>query len=190
MNLEHDSSFIYVAWTGHHVYPIWKLHVGCISIKWFAEYTNRFSICRASWVLMRFNIIWITTHIPYGGYLECSLHASIPPSPLQFHICNDILLPLPVIYFPIGFFFFPLNFLLVCCIQTEIIEFLTSKQVQTVEGINELQIPPGTQPGDVLVLAKKGSPKLNKPSIRGDHLFTVKVTIPKRIRYSYFVYLF
>ncbi|KAI8529442.1 hypothetical protein RHMOL_Rhmol12G0225100 [Rhododendron molle] len=54
-------------------------------------------------------------------------------------------------------------------------------QVKTVEGDTELQIPPGTQPGDVLVLAKKGAPKLNRPSIRGDHLFTIKVTIPKRI---------
>ncbi|KAI4355760.1 hypothetical protein L6164_004503 [Bauhinia variegata] len=54
-------------------------------------------------------------------------------------------------------------------------------KVKTVEGISELQIPPGTQPGDVLVLTKKGAPKLNKPSIRGDHLFTVKVTIPKRV---------
>lgn len=54
-------------------------------------------------------------------------------------------------------------------------------QVKTVEGNTELQIPPGTQPGDVLVLAKKGAPKLNRPSIRGDHLFTIKVTIPKRI---------
>ncbi|KAM3747869.1 hypothetical protein ACB098_05G068100 [Castanea mollissima] len=54
-------------------------------------------------------------------------------------------------------------------------------KVKTVEGITELQIPPGTQPGDVLVLAKKGAPKLNKPSIRGDHLFTVKVTIPNRV---------
>ncbi|KAB1218718.1 Chaperone protein DnaJ [Morella rubra] len=54
-------------------------------------------------------------------------------------------------------------------------------KVETVEGRTELQIPPGTQPGDVLVLSKKGVPKLNKPSIRGDHLFTVKVTIPKRI---------
>ncbi|KAI4387462.1 hypothetical protein MLD38_005290 [Melastoma candidum] len=54
-------------------------------------------------------------------------------------------------------------------------------KVKTVEGPSELQIPPGTQPGDVLVLARKGAPKLNKPSIRGDHLFTVKVTIPKRI---------
>ena len=55
-------------------------------------------------------------------------------------------------------------------------------QVKTVEGMADLQIPPGTQPGDVLVLAKKGVPKLNKPSIRGDHLFTIKVTIPNRIR--------
>lgn len=44
-----------------------------------------------------------------------------------------------------------------------------------------MEIPPGTQPGDVLVLAKKGVPKLNRPSIRGDHLFTVEVSIPKRI---------
>ncbi|XP_010250190.1 PREDICTED: uncharacterized protein LOC104592493 [Nelumbo nucifera] len=54
-------------------------------------------------------------------------------------------------------------------------------KVKTVDGATELQIPSGTQPGDVVVLAKKGAPKLNKPSIRGDHLFTVKVTIPKRI---------
>ncbi|KAI3774990.1 hypothetical protein L1987_49557 [Smallanthus sonchifolius] len=57
----------------------------------------------------------------------------------------------------------------------------TVAKVKTVEGMTELQIPAGTQPGDTLVLARKGAPKLNKPSIRGDHLFTVKVTIPKRI---------
>ncbi|XP_031287484.1 uncharacterized protein LOC116146219 [Pistacia vera] len=57
----------------------------------------------------------------------------------------------------------------------------TVVKVKTVEGITDLQIPPGTQPGDVLVLAKKGAPKLNKPSIRGDHLFIVKVAIPNRI---------
>ncbi|TYH45014.1 hypothetical protein ES332_D11G235600v1 [Gossypium tomentosum] len=54
-------------------------------------------------------------------------------------------------------------------------------KVKTVEGVTDLQIPPGTQPGDVLVLAGKGAPKLNKPSIRGDHLFTIKVNIPNRI---------
>lgn len=53
------------------------------------------------------------------------------------------------------------------------------------DGMTELQIPSGTQPGDVLVLAKRGVPKLNKPSIRGDHLFTIKVTIPSRIRYIF-----
>ena len=55
-------------------------------------------------------------------------------------------------------------------------------QVRTVIGTSVLRIPPGTQPGDVIVLAKQGVPSLNKPSIRGDHLFTVTVTIPKRIR--------
>ncbi|KAL5974262.1 hypothetical protein ACLOJK_030926 [Asimina triloba] len=54
-------------------------------------------------------------------------------------------------------------------------------KVKTVDGITELQIPPGTQPSDVLILTKRGVPRLNKPSIRGDHLFTVKVTIPRRI---------
>ncbi|KAG6410709.1 hypothetical protein SASPL_128775 [Salvia splendens] len=57
----------------------------------------------------------------------------------------------------------------------------TVTKVKTVEGMTDLQIPPGTQPGDVLVLARKGAPKLNRPSIRGDHLFTVIVSIPKRI---------
>ncbi|XP_074582626.1 uncharacterized protein LOC141838902 [Curcuma longa] len=57
----------------------------------------------------------------------------------------------------------------------------TTVKVKTVDGISELQIPPGTQPGDVVVLAKRGVPKLNKPSIRGDHLFNIKVTIPNRI---------
>uniref|UniRef100_J3LI40 J domain-containing protein n=1 Tax=Oryza brachyantha TaxID=4533 RepID=J3LI40_ORYBR len=57
----------------------------------------------------------------------------------------------------------------------------TVKKVKTVDGTSELRIPPGTQPGDVVVLAKQGVPSLNKPSVRGDHLFTIKVTIPKRI---------
>ncbi|XP_024021883.1 uncharacterized protein LOC21408437 isoform X2 [Morus notabilis] len=57
----------------------------------------------------------------------------------------------------------------------------TVVKVKTVEGVADLQIPPGTQPGDTLVLAKKGVPKLNRPSIRGDHLFTIKVSIPNRV---------
>ncbi|KAM0882061.1 hypothetical protein ACQ4PT_032537 [Festuca glaucescens] len=57
----------------------------------------------------------------------------------------------------------------------------TVQKVRTVDGTSELRIPPGTQPGDVVVLAKQGVPSLNRPSIRGDHLFTIKVSIPKRI---------
>lgn len=57
----------------------------------------------------------------------------------------------------------------------------TVVKVQTVEGSTELQIPPGTQPGDVLLLSRRGVPKLNRPSIRGDHVFTIKVSIPNRI---------
>ncbi len=62
-------------------------------------------------------------------------------------------------------------------------------QVITVEGIMDLQVPAGTQPGDILVMPKLGMPKLNKPSSRGDHFFTIKVTIPIRLRYEVFVKL-
>lgn len=53
--------------------------------------------------------------------------------------------------------------------------------VKTVDGILDLPIPPGTQPGDVLVFLKRGVPRLDRPSVRGDHRFTVKVTIPTRL---------
>jgi DnaJ-class molecular chaperone len=62
-------------------------------------------------------------------------------------------------------------------------------QVTTVEGLMDLQVPAGTQPGDILVMPKLGMPKLNKPSSRGDHFFTIKVTIPIRLRYEVFVKL-
>ncbi|KAJ7550714.1 hypothetical protein O6H91_07G113900 [Diphasiastrum complanatum] len=57
----------------------------------------------------------------------------------------------------------------------------TIAQVTTVEGVTDLQIPSGTQPGDVMVLSNLGVPKLNRPSARGDHFFTIKVTIPTRL---------
>lgn len=55
-------------------------------------------------------------------------------------------------------------------------------QVQTVEGEKQLEVPAGTQPDETLMLPKLGSPKLNKPTSRGDHYFTVKVKIPTRLR--------
>ncbi|XP_057767616.1 uncharacterized protein LOC130987925 [Salvia miltiorrhiza] len=55
------------------------------------------------------------------------------------------------------------------------------KKVDTVEGMKDLQIPPGTQPGQKLRLQYMGVPDIRKPSARGDHFFTVDVRIPKHI---------
>ncbi|GAB2287198.1 Chaperone protein dnaJ A6, chloroplastic [Dionaea muscipula] len=57
----------------------------------------------------------------------------------------------------------------------------TTMKVPTVDGIVDLKIPSGTQPGTTLVMAKKGVPLLNKPSLRGDQLVRVQVEIPKRL---------
>lgn len=54
-------------------------------------------------------------------------------------------------------------------------------QVNTVDGPEEIMVPPGTQPDTVLTLEDKGVPKLGNEVSRGDHLLTVKVEIPTRI---------
>jgi len=54
-------------------------------------------------------------------------------------------------------------------------------EVETVDGHEQLTIPPGTQPGAVLSLQGKGIPRLGNPVARGNHLFTVKVQLPTRI---------
>jgi len=54
-------------------------------------------------------------------------------------------------------------------------------KVNTVDGTEELMIPPGLQPNTILTLENKGVPKLGNPVSRGDHLITVKVEIPTKI---------
>ncbi|MBM5798639.1 MAG: molecular chaperone DnaJ, partial [Cyanobacteria bacterium K_Offshore_0m_m2_072] len=54
-------------------------------------------------------------------------------------------------------------------------------EVETVDGTEPLEIPPGTQPGAVLSLAGKGVPKLGNPVARGNHQFTVKVQLPTKL---------
>jgi molecular chaperone DnaJ len=54
--------------------------------------------------------------------------------------------------------------------------------VDTVDGSVELDIPAGTQPGTVLTLENHGVPKLGNPVSRGDHLITVQVDIPTRLK--------
>lgn len=53
--------------------------------------------------------------------------------------------------------------------------------VNTVDGEQELTIPPGTQPGTVLTLEGRGVPRLGNPVSRGDHLLTIEIDIPTRI---------
>ncbi|XP_048329399.2 uncharacterized protein LOC107435129 [Ziziphus jujuba] len=57
----------------------------------------------------------------------------------------------------------------------------TVRKVETVEGLRDLQIPSGIQPGETLKLSRMGVPDINKASIRGDHHFIVNVQIPKKI---------
>ncbi|XP_078442937.1 chaperone protein dnaJ A7A, chloroplastic-like isoform X2 [Wolffia australiana] len=54
-------------------------------------------------------------------------------------------------------------------------------KVPTVDGMVDLKVPAGTQPGTTLVMAKKGVPFLGKPNMRGDQLVKVQVEIPKRL---------
>lgn len=54
-------------------------------------------------------------------------------------------------------------------------------QVETVEGLKNLRIPPGTQPGDVVKLPRLGVPDMKNPSVRGTHHFVVKVLLPKSV---------
>ncbi|KAL2344136.1 hypothetical protein Fmac_005421 [Flemingia macrophylla] len=55
------------------------------------------------------------------------------------------------------------------------------KKVETVEGVRDLKIPSGIQPGDSVKLSRLGVPDMNKPYFRGDHYFVVNVLIPKDI---------
>jgi len=54
-------------------------------------------------------------------------------------------------------------------------------EVTTVDGPEELMIPPGTQPNTVLKLENRGVPKLGNPVSRGDHMITIAIEIPNRI---------
>jgi molecular chaperone DnaJ len=54
-------------------------------------------------------------------------------------------------------------------------------KVTTVDGPVELKIPPGTQPGTTLLMAKRGVPRVGQPGVRGNHQVHVRVTIPKAL---------
>jgi molecular chaperone DnaJ len=55
-----------------------------------------------------------------------------------------------------------------------------NRTVETLDGPVELELQPGTQPGDVRVLRGKGMPVLQGFG-RGDHRVLVNVTVPRRL---------
>jgi len=48
-------------------------------------------------------------------------------------------------------------------------------------GTTNIEVEPGTQPGDVMVLRGKGVPVVNRRNRRGDHVVQFKVEIPKKL---------
>ena len=54
-------------------------------------------------------------------------------------------------------------------------------EVETVDGQEPLEIPPGTQPGAVITLQGKGIPRLGNPVARGNHQLTLKVQLPTKL---------
>ncbi len=56
----------------------------------------------------------------------------------------------------------------------------TSVTVETLDGSHDLEVRPGTQPGEVLVLRGKGVPVLGGRG-RGDHRVVVNVLLPRKL---------
>lgn len=56
-----------------------------------------------------------------------------------------------------------------------------SLSVKTVDGMVDVSLSAGTQPGAVLRISGKGVPKLGNSSVRGDQHVTVEVKIPTRL---------
>jgi molecular chaperone DnaJ len=54
-------------------------------------------------------------------------------------------------------------------------------EVNTVDGLVEVTIAPGTQPNTILTLENRGVPRLGNPVSRGDHLITVAIEIPTKL---------
>ncbi|XP_065850880.1 uncharacterized protein [Euphorbia lathyris] len=55
----------------------------------------------------------------------------------------------------------------------------TVLKVETVDGLKDIKIPSGIQPGETVKLQKMGVPDINRSYVRGDHHFIVNVLIPK-----------
>jgi molecular chaperone DnaJ len=57
----------------------------------------------------------------------------------------------------------------------------TRVRIPTIEGEEELEIRPGTQPGTEIRLRGRGVPHIRRPGTRGDLHVTVRVTVPTKL---------
>jgi molecular chaperone DnaJ len=53
--------------------------------------------------------------------------------------------------------------------------------VPTLEGDEDLDVPAGTQPGEIITLRERGMPVLQRPGRRGDLKVVVDVVVPRRL---------
>ncbi|KAH7404527.1 hypothetical protein KP509_15G030100 [Ceratopteris richardii] len=70
------------------------------------------------------------------------------------------------------------NILITCKISYIDAILGTTVKVPTVDGIVDLKIPAGAQPGTTLVMSKRGVPFLGKTNMRGDQLSHVEYVLP------------
>lgn len=54
-------------------------------------------------------------------------------------------------------------------------------EVEGVDGAVEYELPPGTQPGEVITVRHRGMPELRRPERRGDLRLVVNVVVPRRL---------
>jgi len=57
----------------------------------------------------------------------------------------------------------------------------TTLKVPTLDGEADVEVPPGTQTGDIIKLKGDGVPYLGRENQRGDHLITMVVQTPRRL---------
>jgi molecular chaperone DnaJ len=57
----------------------------------------------------------------------------------------------------------------------------TKARIPTIEGEEDLEVRPGTQPGTEIRLRGRGVPHLRRPGTRGDLHVTIHVTVPTRL---------
>ena len=57
----------------------------------------------------------------------------------------------------------------------------TTLTIDTLSGRHSIDVPAGTQPGNVITLSGLGFPSLRQSARRGDHLVKINVTIPKKL---------